>query len=192
MPTACHGHKSYFTHRSGQLRFSRRGAPRSQSQASRCRRCSAHMSGSTAAAPLDLKEVPIVMPEEYWLPPGELSTIDRSSEMQTHDIFRCFGCSRPECEVSNFSCQHQVACHSVICCQTSIDILCVTNQRILLSKTLIISLLTNPRILSSYFIVFQPFSDFQCTNSPSRSGNRSMYKLSVPFSCLPCLIRLHT
>ncbi|KAL0049357.1 hypothetical protein WJX82_000351 [Trebouxia sp. C0006] len=38
------------------------------------------------------------MPEEYWLPPGELSTIDRNSQVQNQDIFRCFGCTRSDCE----------------------------------------------------------------------------------------------
>lgn len=46
-----------------------------------------------------LNDVPIVMPEEYWLPPGQLSTINRKSQVQSHDLFRCFGCTRSECEV---------------------------------------------------------------------------------------------
>jgi len=68
----------------------------------RFRRCSRQPAGkfsSTVAATLQLKDVPIVMPEEYWLPPGELSTINRNSQVQNQDIFRCFGCARSECEV---------------------------------------------------------------------------------------------
>ncbi len=56
-------------------------------------------SSNAVAANLQLKDIPIVMPEEYWLPPGELSTIDRNSQVQNQDIFRCFGCTRSDCEV---------------------------------------------------------------------------------------------
>ena len=104
MPTACYGHRCHFAHRSGQLCFSRRRAPNLRSHTSRCHRTGVHASGSTAAAPLDVKDVPVVMPEEYWLPPGELSTIDRRSDVQMQDMFKCFGCTRPECEVRNCSC----------------------------------------------------------------------------------------
>jgi len=65
----------------------------------RCSRRPAGKSSSAVAANLQLKDVPIVMPEEYWLPPGELSTINRNSQVQNQDIFRCFGCTRSECEV---------------------------------------------------------------------------------------------
>ena len=65
----------------------------------RCSRRPAGKTSSALAATLQLKDVPVVMPEEYWLPPGELSTINRNSQVQNQDIFRCFGCTRSECEV---------------------------------------------------------------------------------------------
>ena len=65
----------------------------------RCSRQPAGTASSALAATLQLKDVPVVMPEEYWLPPGELSTINRNSQVQNQDIFRCFGCTRSECEV---------------------------------------------------------------------------------------------
>lgn len=64
----------------------------------RCSRQPAGKASSALAATLQLKDVPVVMPEEYWLPPGELSTINRNSQVQNQDIFRCFGCTRSECE----------------------------------------------------------------------------------------------
>jgi hypothetical protein len=37
--------------------------------------------------------------EDYWLPPGELSHIERRGGAGEHDVFRCFGCTRPACQV---------------------------------------------------------------------------------------------
>ena len=42
--------------------------------------------------------VPTAHAEDYWLPPGELSQIDRNGGMGDHDVFRCFGCTRTECQ----------------------------------------------------------------------------------------------
>lgn len=40
-------------------------------------------------------------PEEFWIPPGDLSPIDRTSDPGEGPApFRCEGCTRPECQVS--------------------------------------------------------------------------------------------
>lgn len=65
----------------------------------RCDRLASQLSHSIASTVALARDIPTVMPEEYWLPPGEISAIDRSSDVQEQDIFRCFGCTRPECEV---------------------------------------------------------------------------------------------
>lgn len=40
-------------------------------------------------------------PEEFWIPPGKLSPIDRTSDPGEGPApFRCEGCTRPECQVS--------------------------------------------------------------------------------------------
>jgi hypothetical protein len=54
---------------------------------------------SEAAVP-PLTEQPLfVSPEDFTLPPGELSTIDRTSPPSTQDVFRCPGCTEPACQV---------------------------------------------------------------------------------------------
>lgn len=42
----------------------------------------------------------VCVPEDLQLPPGVLSTIDRKGKGLPQDVFRCFGCSKPECQVS--------------------------------------------------------------------------------------------
>ena len=41
---------------------------------------------------------PTAHAEDYWLPPGELSEINRIGGTGDHDVFRCFGCTRAECQ----------------------------------------------------------------------------------------------
>jgi hypothetical protein len=50
---------------------------------------------STSALFVDHQRT-VFAPEEYVLEPGELSTVVRDGEQE---IFRCSGCSRPECQV---------------------------------------------------------------------------------------------
>lgn len=38
-------------------------------------------------------------PEDFVLPPGELSVVDRQSDESPEDVFRCPGCTRPACQV---------------------------------------------------------------------------------------------
>jgi hypothetical protein len=44
------------------------------------------------------------VPEDYVLPPGVLSDIDRTSPLAPEDTYRCTGCTKPECQVR--SCKH--------------------------------------------------------------------------------------
>ncbi len=59
--------------------------------------------------------------EDYWLPPGELSEIDRNAGLDApENIFRCFGCTEAECQVCVLCCcnpmPHSIpprnSCHS--------------------------------------------------------------------------------
>jgi len=48
----------------------------------------------------DPKSVVIVAPEDFVLPPGVLGPVaDRSKPLHPADVFRCPGCTRPECQV---------------------------------------------------------------------------------------------
>lgn len=38
-------------------------------------------------------------PEQYQLPPGQLSTVDRTSPALPDDAYKCIGCTRAECQV---------------------------------------------------------------------------------------------
>jgi hypothetical protein len=40
-----------------------------------------------------------LVPEDYELAPGELSTIDRTSPAAPEDAYRCPGCTKAECQV---------------------------------------------------------------------------------------------
>ena len=40
------------------------------------------------------------LPEHFQLQPGKLSAVDRTSQGSADDVFRCPGCTRPECMVS--------------------------------------------------------------------------------------------
>ncbi len=51
------------------------------------------------AAP-ELDSPPLCVPEDLQLPPGVLSTITRAAPTRPADVFRCFGCTKPECQVS--------------------------------------------------------------------------------------------
>lgn len=38
--------------------------------------------------------------EDYWIPPGELSEIDRTAGLDApENVYRCFGCKEPACQV---------------------------------------------------------------------------------------------
>ena len=38
--------------------------------------------------------------EDYWIPPGELSEIDRMAGLDApENVYRCFGCMEPACQV---------------------------------------------------------------------------------------------
>jgi hypothetical protein len=50
------------------------------------------------------KEPLLVAPEDFVLPPGELSAVDRSSPPSPADTFRCPGCTVPECQVGGGHC----------------------------------------------------------------------------------------
>lgn len=56
------------------------------------------MSQALRSADDDDDAVPTAHAEDYWLPPGELSQIDRSGGTGDQDVFRCFGCTRAECQ----------------------------------------------------------------------------------------------
>jgi hypothetical protein len=46
-----------------------------------------------------IDEVATCVPEEFELPLGVLSTVDRTSPSAPEDAYRCPGCTRPECQV---------------------------------------------------------------------------------------------
>lgn len=51
-----------------------------------------------AAAAAQLQQQAIVRaPEDFVLPQGQLSTIDRERPQSPADVFRCAACTRPEC-----------------------------------------------------------------------------------------------
>lgn len=52
-------------------------------------------SGATHAAP-----PPVYVPEDFVLEPGQLCPIDRVGKGSANDVFRCAGCTRPECQGS--------------------------------------------------------------------------------------------
>ena len=41
----------------------------------------------------------VCAPEDFVLPQGQLSPIDRERPQAPADVFRCAACSRPECQV---------------------------------------------------------------------------------------------
>jgi hypothetical protein len=55
-----------------------------------------------------------VVPEDFELAPGELSTIDRTSPPAPEDAFRCPGCTQAECQVcwGTYVVQRLVKLHS--------------------------------------------------------------------------------
>lgn len=43
---------------------------------------------------------PNALSEDYWIPPGELSEINRTAGLHDlENIYRCFGCKEPDCQV---------------------------------------------------------------------------------------------
>lgn len=51
-----------------------------------------------ASAPTASVSPPVYVPEDYVLQPGELSTIKRDAPLKPTDVFRCSGCTKPECQ----------------------------------------------------------------------------------------------
>lgn len=43
----------------------------------------------------------VALPEDFQLPPGQLSHVERSKPLAAADAFRCAACTRPECQVSS-------------------------------------------------------------------------------------------
>ena len=43
--------------------------------------------------------VPCYAPEDFTMPPGEPSSIDRTHPAESADVFRCVGCTEPDCQV---------------------------------------------------------------------------------------------
>jgi hypothetical protein len=48
---------------------------------------------------LDEASLLLSVPEAYELPPGVLSSVDRTSPPAAEDAFRCPGCTKQECQV---------------------------------------------------------------------------------------------
>ena len=70
-------------------------------RAAQCRAYRVELPGVSQAlrsADEDDDQVPTAHAEDYWLPPGELSQIDRTGGKGDHDVFRCLGCTRAECK----------------------------------------------------------------------------------------------
>jgi hypothetical protein len=65
---------------------------------------------STTASLASLEELhPLTFaPEDFELPPGQLSTVDRTSALSQDDVFRCPGCTKAECQVSTAARQLRV------------------------------------------------------------------------------------
>lgn len=63
--------------------------------------------GSSSIAPLsahkshnEIARPTIAVPESLVLPPGQLSHVNREGKGLPADVFRCFGCVKPACQVS--------------------------------------------------------------------------------------------
>jgi hypothetical protein len=56
-------------------------------------------SGSSSGSSLSSFEELTFIPEEFELPPGVLSEVDRTSPASPDDVFRCPGCTKAECMV---------------------------------------------------------------------------------------------
>lgn len=55
----------------------------------------------------------ICVPEDFKLAPGAVSSVDKMGKGLAADVFRCFGCTRPECQVSSMLCTHaDQSCHA--------------------------------------------------------------------------------
>lgn len=52
-----------------------------------------------AAAQQQGSGVIVAAPEDFQLPPGQLSHVERSKPLAAADAFRCAACTRPECQV---------------------------------------------------------------------------------------------
>jgi hypothetical protein len=52
----------------------------------------------------------LCVPEDFELPPGVLSSVDRTSPAAPEDAFRCIGCTRPECQVRQQLCSKAFIC----------------------------------------------------------------------------------
>lgn len=52
-----------------------------------------------AAAQQQASAVVVAAPEDFQLPPGQLSHVERSKPLAAADAFRCAACTRPECQV---------------------------------------------------------------------------------------------
>jgi hypothetical protein len=101
--------------RAGALPTRRRGAAVPPGRARRAGSCAAlHVDLPGVSVALkspreDEAAVPTAHAEDYWLPPGELSHIERRGGAGEHDVFRCFGCTRPACQVCR-------RCRNLPCC----------------------------------------------------------------------------
>ena len=81
-------------------------------RAAQCRAYRVELPGVSQAlrsADEDDDAVPTAHAEDYWLPPGELSQIDRGGGTGDQDVFRCFGCKRAECQAGHCLCSQGAA-----------------------------------------------------------------------------------
>ena len=91
---------------SGRL-FDASSSRRNSSSRLHCALQEAPSSPDAAAAPsavsatslASIEDELTVAPEDFELAPGELSFVDRTSPESPDDVFRCVGCTRPECQV---------------------------------------------------------------------------------------------
>lgn len=61
---------------------------------------SGESNGNGSGAPQRMDDPLLVDPESFTLQPGELCTFSNGAGIHPEDVFRCSGCSLPECQAS--------------------------------------------------------------------------------------------
>jgi hypothetical protein len=64
------------------------------------------------------------LPEDLTLPAGQLSTVDRVGKGRSSDVYRCSGCTMPECQVGCMKATRRIAAPmTLLFCRHQTDVL---------------------------------------------------------------------
>lgn len=107
----------------------------------------------------------VCVPEDLKLPPGQLSTVDRTGLGHNADVFRCFGCTKAECQVcSDFLGCPCTSCGLLLRHPNFNFLLMHPNDRLLslhpASSVLLLCLPVSPSVLFHCHPLCSPFSPF--------------------------------